>query len=155
VTADIKKRANFAKLANYANNPKKNARIIASDGVRLDTNRMITDSCNLQAGMNTRMKLPVGHISLNFSVQDAERLTNGLMAEIGAEYRRKMGITDTQFILVRHFDKKTNVIRGISFTDGSLSFSGSKIDHSLLSVFSFVVWFAWSDLSAGYHKDNH
>ena len=49
---DIKKRANFARLVNYANNPKK-ARLIDSKDVRLDSNATIAASMQGQAGQET------------------------------------------------------------------------------------------------------
>ena len=45
---DLKKRASFAKLVNYVNNPKK-ARLIDSKDVRLDSNATIATSIQGQA----------------------------------------------------------------------------------------------------------
>ena len=61
---DIKKRANFARLVNYANNPKK-ARLIDSKDVRLDSNKTIAASMHGQADDKPGRKLsnPVYHIS--------------------------------------------------------------------------------------------
>jgi hypothetical protein len=44
----------------------------------------------------------VGHIALSFKPEDKPRLTDELMAKIALEYMQMMGITDTQFIIVRH-----------------------------------------------------
>ena len=102
---DIKKRANFARLVNYANNPKK-ARLIDSKDVRLDSNATIAASMQGQADDKPGRKLanPVYHISLNFAREDGARLTDELMAEIAREYMRRMGITNTQYIVCRHTD---------------------------------------------------
>ena len=102
---DIKKRANFARLVNYANNPKK-ARLIDSKDVRLDSNATIAASMQGQADDKPGSKLanPVYHISLNFAREDGARLTNELMAEIAREYMRRMGIVNTQYIVCRHTD---------------------------------------------------
>ena len=102
---DIKKRANFARLVNYANNPKK-ARLIDSKDVRLDSNATIAASMQGQADDKPGRKLsnPVYHISLNFAREDGARLSDDLMAEIAREYMRRMGIVNTQYIVCRHTD---------------------------------------------------
>ncbi len=102
---DIKKRANFARLVNYTNNPKK-ARLLDSKDVRLDSNAAIATSMQGQADDKPGRKLanPVYHISLNFAQGDGARLTDGLMAEIAREYMRRMGIVNTQYIVCRHTD---------------------------------------------------
>ena len=97
---DLKKRASFAKLVNYVNNPKK-ARLIDSKDVRLDNNATIAASMQGQADdkPGRRLKNPVYHISLDFAHEDTPKLTDGLMAEIAREYMKRMGIVNTQYIL--------------------------------------------------------
>lgn len=104
---DLKKRASFAKLVNYVNNPKK-ARLIDSKDVRLDNNATIAASMQGQADDKTgrRLKNPVYHISLDFAHEDTPKLTDGLMVEIAREYMRRMGIVNTQYIVCRHTDTK-------------------------------------------------
>ncbi len=104
---DLKKRASFARLVNYVNNPKK-ARLIDSKDVRLDDNAAIARSMQGQADdkPGRRLKNPVYHISLDFAHEDTPKLTDGMMAEIAREYMRRMGITDTQYIVCRHTDKE-------------------------------------------------
>ena len=58
-----------------------------------------------QTLLNPRLKNNVGHISLSFSPKDAPRMTDALMTQIAKEYMQKMGITDTQYLLVRHLDQ--------------------------------------------------
>ena len=55
--------------------------------------------------LNPRLKNTVGHILLSFSPKDAPRMTDALMTQIAKEYMQKMGITDTQYLLVRHLDQ--------------------------------------------------
>ena len=52
--------------------------------------------------MDSLIKKPVGHIALSFKPEDKPRLTDDFMAKIALKYMRMMGITDTQFIIVRH-----------------------------------------------------
>lgn len=104
---DLKRRASFARIVSYVNNPKK-ARLIDSKDVRLDDNASIAKSMQGQADdkPGRRLKNPVYHISLNFAHEDTPRLTDGLMAEIAREYMRRMGIVNTQYIVCRHTDRE-------------------------------------------------
>ncbi len=104
---DLKKRASFARVVNYVNNPKK-ARLIDSKDVRLDDNAAIARSMQGQADDKPGCKLtnPVYHISLDFAHEDTPRMTDALMVEIAREYMRRMGITNTQYIVCRHTDKE-------------------------------------------------
>ena len=52
------------------------------------------------------IKDPVGHISLDFHPKDRPRMTDELMTEIAQDYMRQMGLTNTPFIVVRHYDKE-------------------------------------------------
>lgn len=60
---------------------------------------------NDQALLNPRLKNTVGHIFLSFSPKDASRMTDALMTRIAKEYMQRMGITDTQYLLLRHLDQ--------------------------------------------------
>jgi len=104
---DLKKRANFARVVNYVNNPKK-ARLIDCKDVRLDDNATIARSMQGQADdkPGRKLKNPVYHISLDFAHEDAPKLTDALMVEIAREYMRCMGITNTQYIVCRHTDRE-------------------------------------------------
>lgn len=104
---DLKKRASFAKVVNYVNNPKK-ARLIDSKDVRLDDNITIARSMQGQADdkPGRKLKNPVYHISLDFAHEDAPKLTDALMVEIAREYMRRMGIVNTQYIVSRHTDRE-------------------------------------------------
>ncbi|WP_195564519.1 relaxase/mobilization nuclease domain-containing protein [Bacteroides xylanisolvens] len=104
---DLKKRSNFARVVNYVNNPKK-ARLIDSKDVRLDDNTTIAKSMQGQADdkPGRKLKNPVYHISLDFAHEDAPKLTDALMVEIAREYMRRMGITNTQYIVCRHTDRE-------------------------------------------------
>lgn len=106
--ADLKKRESFAKVVDYVNNPKKNARLIDSKDVRLDNNATIARSMQGQADDKPGRKLgnPVYHISLDFAHEDTSKMTDALMVEIAREYMRRMGITNTQYIVCRHTDRE-------------------------------------------------
>ena len=97
---------NFGGLVNYANDiVKKDAVVVASYGVSLTSNAAITASFKAQAKARPGVKNFVGHISLSFSPNDKEKVNNDLMAQIAREYRRRMGIVNTQFVVFRHQDQ--------------------------------------------------
>ena len=99
----IMKAASFSRCVHYVTG-KEEARILASDGVLLTTTQDIIDSFEFQRQMNPRISKPVGHIALSFLPEDRDKLTNETMTKIAQEYMELMGIKDTQFLLVRHFD---------------------------------------------------
>ena len=51
------------------------------------------------------IKDPVGHISLDFHPADKPRMTDELMAAVAQDYMKQMGLTNTPYIVVRHYDK--------------------------------------------------
>ena len=97
----LKKGASFGGCVRYVTG-KDEAKIIVSDGVLLGTNAEITQSFELQRQLNPRIKKPVGHIALSLKPEDKPRLKDEFMAKIALEYMQMMGITDTQFLIVRH-----------------------------------------------------
>ena len=97
----LKKGCSFGGCIRYVTD-KDEAKILASDGVFLGTNTEMAQSFELQRQLNPRIKKPVGHIALSFKPEDKPRLTDEFMAKIALEYMQMMGITDTQFIIVRH-----------------------------------------------------
>ena len=99
----IMKAASFSRCVHYVTG-KEEARILASDGVLLTTTQDIIDSFEFQRQMNPRISKPVGHIALSFLPEDKDKLTDETMTKIAREYMELMGIKDTQFLLVRHFD---------------------------------------------------
>ena len=97
----LKKGSSFGGCIRYVTG-KDEAKIIASDGVLFGTNAEMAQSFELQRQLNPRIKKPVGHIALSFKPEDKPRLTDEFMAKITLEYMQMMGITDSQFIIVRH-----------------------------------------------------
>lgn len=106
MTAKIYHREQFNTVVDYANAKKKQARMLYAEGVRLDNNQTIALSMQIQASTNSRVSKPVGHISLNFSHQDSDRLTDELMVEIAKKYLAELEIENTQVVIFRHFDRE-------------------------------------------------
>lgn len=84
---------------------KEESRILEAEGVMPPDAERMSEDFNDQTLLNPRLKNTVGHISLSFSPEDAPRMTDALMTQIAKEYLQKMGITDTQYLLVRHLDQ--------------------------------------------------
>lgn len=80
------------------------ARMIDSDGVELSDIRSLIGSFNFQRKARPEKAEVVGHISLSFHTDDTPRLTDEFMAGLAREYMQHMGITNTQYIVVRHTD---------------------------------------------------
>ena len=104
--AKIVKGNSFRGVVNYILDREKDAKILVCDGLFAEDKDTIAMSFEAQSRMNPRVMKPVGHISLAFSKEDEHRLTDHAMAEIALEYLKEMGITDTQILIVRHFDKE-------------------------------------------------
>ncbi|WP_289092029.1 relaxase/mobilization nuclease domain-containing protein [uncultured Bacteroides sp.] len=84
---------------------KEESRILEAEGVMPPEIKDMVQDFKDQTMLNPRLKNTVGHISLSFSPKDALRMTDALMTQIAKEYMQKMGITDTQYLLVRHLDQ--------------------------------------------------
>ena len=104
--AKIVKRSNFKGVVNYILDKEKDAKILVCDGLFAENKETIAGSFEAQARTNPKVTKPVGHIALAFSKEDEHRLTDRAMAGIALEYLKKMEITDTQILIVRHFDKE-------------------------------------------------
>ncbi len=72
------------------------------------TPEQMAEQFELQTLLNDKVKNTVGHTSLNFSLEDGERLKTDdkFMLQIAHDYMAKMGIADTQYIVARHTDKE-------------------------------------------------
>lgn len=88
---------------------KDQSRILAAEGIAPPDVRDMVRDLKDQTLLNPRLKNAVGHISLSFSPKDADKLTDAKMTGIAREYMERMGIRDTQFLLVRHLDQVTRI----------------------------------------------
>ena len=101
----IVKGTSFGGCVNYVLKEEK-SRLLEAVGVEGSPSEM-AEQFELQTLLNDKVKNTVGHISLNFSAEDAARLANDdkLMLKIAQDYMKLMGIENTQFIIARHFDR--------------------------------------------------
>lgn len=138
--AKIVKGKAFKGVVNYILDKQKNTEIVDFDGLRMKSKASITQSFLTQASLNSRVSKPVCHISLDFSAQDKAKLSNQLMGQIAHDYMKQMGIVNTQYIIVRHFDKEHPHIHlvynrvdnsGKTITDSNDRFRSEKICKEL------------------------
>lgn len=81
--------------------------IDASPDIRLfEGRKAMADDIMRPTRMRKPITNPVGHISLDFHPDDAPKMTDKLMSDIASEYMNRMGLVDTPYIVVRHYDKK-------------------------------------------------
>ena len=104
--AKIVRGSNFKGVVSYILDKEKDAKILVCDGLFAENKETIAGIFEAQARMNPKVTKPVGHIALAFSKEDEHRLTDRTMAGLALEYLKKMGITGTQILIVRHFDKE-------------------------------------------------
>jgi hypothetical protein len=94
-------------LCNYALNEEKDAKVLASHGVRnWSAGEMAADfeaQQRLRPGLNTATL----HVALAWPAQEQSRLTDELMRELALAYLQKMEIdaAKTQWAVVRHYDQ--------------------------------------------------
>ena len=84
---------------------KEQSLVLSAEGITPPDIREMVQDFNDQTLLNPRIKNAVGHITLSFSPKDGVRMTDSLMRDIAQEYMQRMGITDTQYLLVRHLDR--------------------------------------------------
>lgn len=94
----------FGGTVRYLTQKSGHARILDSDGIDTRSIKDMIGSFNFQRKARPEKAEVVGHISLSFHKDDAPRLTDGFMTDLAHEYMQRMGITDTQYMVVRHTD---------------------------------------------------
>lgn len=85
----------------------KDWKLISSSGdIRIyEGRKAMADDIARPSRQRKLVKEPVGHISLDFHPADTPRMTDELMAEVAQDYMRQMGLVNTPYIVVRHYDK--------------------------------------------------
>lgn len=78
--------------------------IIEAEGVLAEDAATIIRDFAIQRSGRPEIKQPVGHIVLSFSPEDAPRLTNEFLRQLANEYKREMGVINTQYVIVRHYN---------------------------------------------------
>ena len=105
----ITKGSDFAGCVRYAlalDEAGKEARLLYTEGLWVDTPQDIIYGFECERHLNSRVRHWCGHISLSYSPKDADRMTDEIMLKLALEYMEKIGIKNTQFIIARHLDKE-------------------------------------------------
>ena len=104
--AKITKGRGFGGAVRYVMQEKKEAKLLDSKDVLTTNKESIIHSFFLQSQLRPRVSVVVGHISLDFSVEDVDKIDDDLMRQVAHEYMQRMHIQNTQYILVRHYDRE-------------------------------------------------
>ena len=104
--AKITKGRDFGGAVRYVTQDKKEAKILDSKGVLTTDRQSIINSFRLHSQLRPNVKMMVGHISLDFSKENVDKVDDNLMRKVADDYMRRMHIQNTQYILVRHFDRE-------------------------------------------------
>lgn len=99
----IVKGKSFKGCVSYVMN-KLDAKLLHSEGVLNVDTKTIVNSFYMQSLLNPKLAKSVGHISLSFAKEDANKLTDSVMIKLAQEYLKAMKIENTQYIIVRHND---------------------------------------------------
>ena len=104
--AKITKGRDFGGAVRYVMQDKKDAMLLDSQGVLTNDKQSIINSFRLQCQLRPDVKVMVGHISLDFSVEDVDRMSDEFMLKFAQEYMQRMNIQNTQYIIARHYDRE-------------------------------------------------
>lgn len=157
--AKIVKGKSFKGVVNYILDKNKNTQLLDAEGLRLKSKASVIHSFVTQASMNSRVSKPVCHISLDFSAQDKDKLTNQLIVQIARDYMERMGVANTQYIIGRHFDKEHPHIHlvynrvdnnGKTITDSNDRFRSEKICKELTA--KYELYFAQGKENVKQHR---
>lgn len=85
---------------------KQEAKILVAEGVRMQDASSLTRDFNLQRKMRPELGKAVGHLVLSWSKEDQPKLSDEIMVERAKEYMEKVGIRNTQYVIVRHSDRE-------------------------------------------------
>ncbi|MFR9547063.1 MAG: relaxase/mobilization nuclease domain-containing protein [Rikenellaceae bacterium] len=96
------KAQSFGGCVNYV--MKNDAELLKAEGVMTINAKSMITSFELQRSTRPEIKSPAGHIPISFAPEDRERMTNEFMVKLAEEYMERMGIKETQYIIVRHHD---------------------------------------------------
>jgi hypothetical protein len=81
------------------------AKILSAEGVRMQNANAMIQDFNIQRKMRPELGKAVGHLVLSWSKEDLLKLSDDIMVERAREYMGKVGIRNTQYVIVRHSDR--------------------------------------------------
>lgn len=127
---------------------KEGAVVLDADGLRIGEVAHTIADFNMQRKIRPGLGQAVGHIALNWSPEDAPKLTNELMVSIAKEYLKKMKISNTQVLMVRHHDTDHDHLHivynrvdneGRTISDANQRWNNVKVSKALTLTYGFHI----------------
>lgn len=84
---------------------KPEAKVLATEGVRNGSANAMVQDFNLGRKLRPELGKAVGHLVLSWHQADAPKLSDSVMLARAKEYMQKMGIGNTQYVVMRHSDR--------------------------------------------------
>ena len=94
----------FGGLCRYLCQDQSRALVLEASGVRDYDHKLMAADFEQQRQLNPNLKHPVFHAILSY--YPGEEITDEKMKQIAKEYLKELGIRNTQFVIVRHTDRK-------------------------------------------------
>lgn len=141
----IKPGKSFAGACRYLCSNRERAEVIFSEGVRDYEHVLMAADFESQRQLNSGLKSPVQHIILSWC--SGEKINNKMMSEIAVEYLKRLKVSNTQIVVVRHNDRDNphahilfNRIdyNGRTINDNFLGLRGKKIAQQLTREFGLI-----------------
>ncbi|NCI45018.1 relaxase/mobilization nuclease domain-containing protein [Sediminibacterium soli] len=141
----IKPGKTFAGACRYLCADRMRAGVILSEGIRDYDHKLTAVDFESQRRLNPNLKSPVQHIILSWCA--GEKLTDQTMAEICLEYLKRMQVSNTQFLIVRHKDRDNPHVHilfnrvdndGRTIKDNFIGFRGKKIAQQLTHEYGLI-----------------
>ena len=94
----------FGETCQYLEREQSQSQVLAAEGVRTHDLRLMTADFEWQHRLMPDKENPVFHSTLSFP--PGERVEDARLVEISKEYLQRMGMTNTQYAVVKHTDKE-------------------------------------------------
>ena len=119
----------FAGAVKYVCQDERRAQVLASDGVRAFDYRLMTEDFIRQQQQRPGKKMACFHGILSFAPGD--KIDDKTMAEIAQIYLAEIGLTNTQYAVVKHFDKTHLHVHLLA---NLVDYEGKSIDHGWMGL---------------------
>lgn len=141
----IKPGKSFAGACRYLCSDRERSEVIFSEGIRDYDYLLMASDFESQRLLNPGLKSPVQHIILSWC--PGEEIGNEMMTEIALQYLKRIEVSNTQFVVVRHNDRNNphahilfNRVdnEGRTIKDNFLGLRGKKIAQQLTQEYGLV-----------------
>lgn len=84
---------------------KEGAEVLEARGVRAEKPGLAAKDFRVVSKQNEAVKKPVMHMSVSFSKNDRDKISDDIMRDIAGKIIEEMGFGDSQYIVVKHTDQ--------------------------------------------------